>query len=135
MAVYLNLPLSFVPNLAFDLLDQLWRGFDAVCFSRVLCRLLKQFALTFSAGLVVAARHEVTAAKYFVMTIPPQVCKNRPDLVATTQVYWGGRASVYHRSPSNQCLLYPQKRILLSATGMSALCQKRTLGQSLTRSP
>src|SRR6516162_8208440 len=60
-----NLPLSFVPNLAFDLLDQLWRGFDAVCFSRVLCRLLQQFALTFSAGLVVAARHEVTAAKYF----------------------------------------------------------------------
>ena len=41
-----NLPLSFVPNLAFDLLDQLWRGFDAVCFSRVLCRLLQQFALT-----------------------------------------------------------------------------------------
>src|SRR6516165_1639729 len=63
--LYLNLPLSFVPNLAFDLLDQLWRGFDAVCFSRVLCRLLQQFALTFSAGLVVAARHEVTAAKYF----------------------------------------------------------------------
>src|SRR6516164_3703806 len=33
--LYLNLPLNFVPNLAFDLLDQLWRGFDAVCFSRV----------------------------------------------------------------------------------------------------
>jgi hypothetical protein len=30
-----------------------------------------------------------------------------------------------HRSASNRCLLYPQKRTLLRAIGMSALCQKR----------
>src|SRR6516164_7962933 len=114
--LYLNLPLNFVPNLAFDLLDQLWRGFDAVCFSRVLCRLLQQFALTFGAGLVVAARHEVTAAKYFCHDDSSsglfRICGNRPrrrqgwpqavvrpahppNLVATIQVYGGGRASVY----------------------------------------
>ena len=30
-----------------------------------------------------------------------------------------------HRNASEQCLLYPQKRTLRSATGMSALCQKQ----------
>ena len=29
----------------------------------------------------------------------------------------------------SQCPLYPQKRTLLSATGMSALCQKQTLAR------
>src|SRR5215831_18398328 len=32
-----------------------------------------------------------------------------------------------HRSTSNQCLLYPQKRTLVERVGMSASCQKRTL--------
>ena len=31
-----------------------------------------------------------------------------------------------HRSTSDQCLLYPQKRTLELSRGMSALCQKRT---------
>src|SRR5215469_10559779 len=36
-----------------------------------------------------------------------------------------------HRSPSNQCPLYPQKRTLVERVGMSALCQKRTLSSFL----
>src|SRR5215470_2277739 len=32
-----------------------------------------------------------------------------------------------HRGISNECPLYPQKRTFVTATGMSALCQKRTI--------
>jgi hypothetical protein len=57
--------LRFVPNLAFDLLDDIWGyGFHAVRFSSVLCRFLHQFVLSFSARLEVAAGHDISAANH-----------------------------------------------------------------------